>query len=270
MQHLTLETLARLLDEPGTPDEAAHLEVCAMCRAEFDGLRRQSEALHRLGPMEPPPTAWDELERRLVREALVTPLPGGASFRARSPWTGRLLRIAAALALYAAGAGTMLALRQPAPARVASTAAPTTTATAPANGSIAAPVATTSPAAGSETAPTTGESAAAAPRLAAAPEAVAVGGPESLATPEEAMAAVHAAEQSYLKAYARYAELTGGQQAEDPVTRVAALESIGLTTREALDRAPADPVINGYHLTAVAQRDAALRQIALRSDGPWF
>jgi hypothetical protein len=90
------------------------------------------------------------------------------------------------------------------------------------------------------------------------------------ATPEDALAAVQAAEQSYLRAYSRYAELTGTQQTDDPVTRLAALESIVLTTRQALDRAPADPVINGYHLSAVAQRDAALRQIALRSDRPWF
>jgi len=91
------------------------------------------------------------------------------------------------------------------------------------------------------------------------------------ATPEEAVQAVRAAEDAYLRAYSRYAELTSGQQrTDDPVARAAALESIVLTTRAALDRAPADPVINGYHLTAVAQRDAALRQIALRSSDRWF
>jgi hypothetical protein len=45
------------------------------------------------------------------------------------------------------------------------------------------------------------------------------------------------------------------------VSRLAALEGIVLTTRAALDDAPADPVINGYHLTALEQRDAILRQI---------
>jgi hypothetical protein len=43
---------------------------------------------------------------------------------------------------------------------------------------------------------------------------------------------------------------------------MAALESIVLTTRAALNRAPADPVINGYHLTAVAEREAMLRRLA--------
>ena len=49
--------------------------------------------------------------------------------------------------------------------------------------------------------------------------------------------------------------------APDPVNRLAALEGIVLTTRAALNEAPADPVINGYHLTALEQRDAILRQI---------
>jgi hypothetical protein len=45
------------------------------------------------------------------------------------------------------------------------------------------------------------------------------------------------------------------------VSRLAALEGIVLTTRSALREAPADPVINSYHLTALGQRDELLRQI---------
>jgi len=33
------------------------------------------------------------------------------------------------------------------------------------------------------------------------------------------------------------------------------------TTREAMREAPHDPVINGYYLTTVGQREAALRQL---------
>ena len=33
-----------------------------------------------------------------------------------------------------------------------------------------------------------------------------------------------------------------------------------LTTRAALGQSPADPVINGYHLTALAQRNATIKQ----------
>ena len=274
MQHLSLEDLARLLDEPLAADEAAHLEACALCRAELDGLRRQSDALHRLGPIEPPDGAWNELEQRLVRAALITPLGSVRGLSGPSLWSGRLLRIAAAVVLYAAGAGTALALGLSSRATSAPGGSVATTSPGPATASPAAsqPAQPAAPATGAVAAgPEPGPEAAAASghRLVAAPGEQGVQ-PATLATPEEALAAVRAAERSYLQAYARYAELTGAQQSEDPVTRVAALESIVLTTREALDRAPADPVINGYHLTAVAQRDAALRQIALRSNGPWF
>ena len=57
----------------------------------------------------------------------------------------------------------------------------------------------------------------------------------------------------------------------DPLNQLAALEGIVLTTRAALEEAPADPVINGYHLSALGQRDAILRQIDARADEePWF
>ena len=95
------------------------------------------------------------------------------------------------------------------------------------------------------------------------------------ATHGDAAAAVRQAEAAYLAELGRYAELVGGHdEVFDPVARLAALESIVLTTRVALERAPADPVINGYHLSAVAQRDAILRRLAPASadttDETWF
>lgn len=79
------------------------------------------------------------------------------------------------------------------------------------------------------------------------------------------------AESMYLDALAQYAQLSGElREIDDPVARLVVLESIVLTTREALDRAPADPIINGYHMTAVAQRDATLRQLAARSREPQY
>lgn len=50
----------------------------------------------------------------------------------------------------------------------------------------------------------------------------------------------------------------------DPAARLAALDNIVLTTAEALNEAPADPVIVGYHQAALAQRDAVLRQLVSR------
>lgn len=265
MQHLMLEALARLVDEPPDAEEAAHLADCEVCRAELEGMRRETAALGRLGPIDAGAEAWDSLAGRLESERLI----GGA---ARRPWGRHLLRLAAALALYGVGTATGLALRsRPAPSAPAPAGAPAV-ATQPTTSPVAAAEPASTPAepgpSSAEPAPSQGNASFASNgtgRLRPLPDDVAEAN-----TPDAALQAVHAAERRYLQAYARYSELTSTQGAEDPVARVAALESIVLTTRQALDRAPADPVINGYHLTAVAQRDAALRQIALRSNGPWF
>lgn len=88
---------------------------------------------------------------------------------------------------------------------------------------------------------------------------------------QEAATLLRDAEGLYLDALAQYAQhASAGPDADDPFARLVALESIVLMTREALDRAPADPIINGYHMTAVAQREATLRQIAATSRSPWF
>lgn len=258
MQHLTLEALARLVDEPPEAGEQEHLDACDACREELEAMRGDAAALGRLGAIEPAGAEWAALAARLEREGLLASAGESRGTFARR-WTPRLLRLAAALALYAVGAASGLALRNRTPASVA--VAPATTS--------ARPGATTT-VGGAPSEPTVAEPA---PDAAAgpAPGAALAASVSEPATPAEAIRAVRAAEQQYLRAYSRWAELTSAQpQDDDPVARVAALESIVLTTRAALDRAPADPLINGYHLTAVAQRDAALRQIALRSNGPWF
>lgn len=89
---------------------------------------------------------------------------------------------------------------------------------------------------------------------------------------EEATRELRDAEAAYVAALARYGELSGVQpeEGDDPVARLAALEGIVLTTRAALEEAPADPVINGYHLAALGQREAMLRQISRTATDPWF
>ncbi len=89
-------------------------------------------------------------------------------------------------------------------------------------------------------------------------------------TVEEAGRVLQEREAAYLAALAEYAELTGTWPVVDPGARLLALEGIVLTTRAALEEAPADPVINGYHLAALGQREATLRQIALQMQDPWF
>jgi hypothetical protein len=98
-------------------------------------------------------------------------------------------------------------------------------------------------------------------------------GPQMDASPRtvaEAAATLRAAESEYVQAVARYAELADEGEAVDPLNRLVALEGIVVTTEAALREAPADPVINNFHLTAVGQRDALLRQIQLVSNDDWF
>lgn len=233
MQHLSLESLAELVDhEQADAEQARHLEQCAACRAELEALRAQGAALAALPPLEAPLGAWAALEERLADEGLIT-YHAPAAETPRPWWTRAPLRAAAAFVLFAAGGMSGAALVQ---AR---------------SGASPAGTATTAPG---------GES-----RV----EWAATGDSR---TADEAAARLRSAESAYLAALARYQEVTGSSRSADPIARLAALEGIVLTTRAALDEAPADPVINGYHLAALGQRDAILRQIARDGevDEIWF
>jgi hypothetical protein len=216
MEHLNAATLARLVDEPARPEEAAHLAGCGACRAELQAMVAQTRELAGLMDLEPDPAALASLRDRLRREGLIRAPRRATPWRLPAP----ALRAAAAVALFIAGGATGLLLRRDAPV---------------------------DPAAGTHIAQS-----------------------RPIDRVEEAEQALRAAEASYLAAMIRYAELTGGGSERDAVARLAALEGIVLTTRAALRQAPADPVINGYHLAAVAQRDAMLQQIATDDDDNWF
>jgi len=211
MSHLTLETMARLLDEPPAAAEIRHLESCADCRAELEAMREDREALTGLPDLlPPPPAAWAALERRLLEDGLIRT---EAPVRRNAPG----LRIAVGLALFVLGGASGFAVRNHLPAP-----------------SDAVPIAATS------------------------------------RDPDDASRALREAEAIYLAALQRYADLSTTYGADDPVARLSALEDIVFSTREALTAAPADPVINGYHLSALAQRDATMRQIALVSNPLWY
>lgn len=107
MTHLSLESLARLLDEEPSGSESEHLAECSHCRSELDALRADRDALGALPDLlPPPPTAWSELAERLKAEGLIHGEVTGAP--ATSPRTGgrRLLYLAASLALFLFGGGT--------------------------------------------------------------------------------------------------------------------------------------------------------------------
>jgi hypothetical protein len=86
----------------------------------------------------------------------------------------------------------------------------------------------------------------------------------------EAQERLRSAEDAYLAALMRYAELTEDGGATDPITRLTALESIVLASHAALLQAPADPVINGYYLTALGERERMIRQLVVDTGDPWF
>ena len=231
MSHLTTESLARLVDEPATDAERAHLDSCASCTATLDALRTQTSGLAALPALVPPADAWESIGRRMHAAEL------RAERRRRT--FAVAARIAAAVALFALGAGTqaVLSARRDAGA----------TRDTMAGGSAA--------------------SVNAAARNDAA-ESLISDAPKSM---DEATVRLRIAETVYTRALLDYAALASPQPPRDAVARLATLEAIVLTTRAALERAPADPLINTYHLAAQAERETLLEQLRRRSEaGQWY
>src|SRR6202008_763107 len=105
MPHLSLETLARLVDEAPDAVEAAHVRDCLVCRREMEEMRAQTRALAALPGLRPSPAAWGELERALRTEGLVHDIPRRVRFTDRPA-----LRAAAVLAVFLLGGAASLAL----------------------------------------------------------------------------------------------------------------------------------------------------------------
>jgi hypothetical protein len=126
MEHLTNETLARLVDERPNPKQREHLSSCTVCAMELRDLRLQTEALGCLPDLRPPPGDWVELEARLMSEGLVDggSRSRGFSMSLRTGW----MQAAAAVILFLGGTSfgaamsgdTQAALHDPDDARVAS------------------------------------------------------------------------------------------------------------------------------------------------------
>lgn len=114
MSHLSLEDLARLLDEEPSESEAAHLEGCTLCQGELAALGADREGLGNLPDLlPPPPNSWTNLAERLRAEGLIR----GETRHETAPepvraTAGRpFLRLAAALALFLLGGGTGYLIR---------------------------------------------------------------------------------------------------------------------------------------------------------------
>ncbi len=224
MSHLTIESRARLVDEPPSATEQAHLAACAECRSTLDELRAQTSELAALGappPVEPPAHAWERIVARVETESVV-PM--------RRPWPLTAIgRAAAAVILFAGGvaAGAYYSRAQNSE-RVDSGIAPA------------------------------GDVAGATTTVASKPEDI-------------ALARLRIAELMYTNALLEYAKLTSPAPPKDAVARLATLETIVLTTRTALERAPADPLINSYYLAALAERETLLDQLRRTPEaGQWY
>jgi hypothetical protein len=284
VRHLSLEDLARLVDEPPRPEEEAHLRDCLVCRRELSGLREQTAALAALPADEPAPGAWDALEGALVREALIRPAkprpvwlvhPGARAAAAvllfvlggavgATAWSGRA-GDGTNGASASAGAGPVqhaerLAAELPArdrvrsPSQVDARMKPSERAGPPSDGVRLA--------SGGETAAPGPRSPA--QRTAPAPQRT------SPVVAARALAELAEAQGAYVAALQQYAALVDANSGADPETRLAVLDQLVLLTGEALERVPGDPVINGYLLAALSERDQVRREVQAARNVTWF
>ena len=106
MEHLSLETLARLVDEAPTDEERRHLATCEECVIELDAMRDQVLNLGSLPDVRPPKGDWEVLEARLVSEGLVRSRRGVFGLARTPGW----MKAAAAVVLFAGGTGAGVVL----------------------------------------------------------------------------------------------------------------------------------------------------------------
>lgn len=225
MLHLSTERLAALADEHATTTESAHLAACAACAREREAYRTLvAMAGAERSAFGLPLTRWDAIASALDAGSDVELAPR-RTLRIASRWP---LRAAAGLLLLAGGA--MLGR---ASAEIGQSA-----------GTPSANVST------SDTGADSGG------RLVVE---------SAFSSIEDARAARRRSEQLYQQAVAYLAQYDSTAVDDgSPVaykSRLAALDRVISATGEAMREAPHDPVINGYYLTTLGQREATIRQL---------
>jgi hypothetical protein len=223
VSHLSAERLAALSDESPSAAELAHLTTCVECSRE----RAVYQSLAELSSAESarlgvPLTSWEALGPALAADGVIDTGRSLPSVRQRH--VGRSwLQAAAAVLLIAGG---MMAGRYTAGAPVL-----------PLND-----VATRAKTA-----------------------AVVLDSAPRFASIEDARAAQAQSQLVFQTATAFLAQQDTTDRASDSPaamrTRLAALDRVREVVGKALNEAPYDPVINGYYLTTVGQREATLRQL---------
>jgi len=222
MSHLPTERLAALVDEAPTAAELAHLASCPECARERSAYRSVADlAAAERARIGAPLTTWENLRPALAADGIID---DGRGLHWRTRGVRRpWIQAAAAVLLVASGV-------------------------------------------------IGGRYSAGAPPFAAASAASAVAAQvnQSDSTPafktiEDAMAAQARAQTVYQSAVAFLAQHDSADQpVESPAAmreRLAALDQTGRVLSEAREKAPYDPVINGYYLTTMGQREATLRQL---------
>jgi len=246
MSHLSSERLAELADGEPTVAEAEHLAGCVSCAAERSAHRRLlSMAVDARDRIAPPLTEWSTLAAKLREQGIIaddsaartavetTVVPIAQPRRHRRAWLVGL-RVAAGL-VFAAGFGAL--------------------------GRMSA---------GASAAPSSREMTTLAGRIfrGSAQQIL----PNSFGdqrspfnTVEDALATLETSQRNYDKAVAFIAAHDSTVQSPDAGevfrTRLAALDEMAETSRQALSVAPADPVLNQYYLSTLGAREVTLRQL---------
>jgi hypothetical protein len=239
MSHLSTERLAALGDEEPTPAEVQHLLACAACARERNAYRTLvAMARAERDAIGIPLTRWESIAGALAAEPVAVrpatsasarglalePAPRGRAIR----FTRTPLRAAAGLLLVAGGV-------------------------------LAGRVSAGAPALPLDAMSATAARGADVKRVANVPDTI------EFSSVEEARATQLRSETLYQQAAAFLAEhdTTAASDGNPEVvkSRLAALDQMISTTRAAMREAPHDPVINGYYLTTVNQREATLRQL---------
>jgi hypothetical protein len=227
--HLSLERLAALADEPATLPERTHLAQCVQCTAELSAAQRLVRmALTDTPTIERPMTSWDRLAPALRSEGLITTPSGvgGAEFGATSMVSARQWRMRRALQV---AAGIFLAVGGAVVGRASA-----------------------------------GATDAAGPAVAAATPTPA---DTNFRSTSDAINVLQHASNDYQRAVAYLATndssvmLNGRDAAEVYQARLDAIDKSVAATRAALYRAPQDPVLNNYYLQSVGARNLTLRQM---------
>lgn len=223
MSHLSSERLAALTDEAPTDFEREHIAECELCERELAAFQGlRVLAAEERNRINAPLTTWNSLSVAIHAGGVMAP---AAAVPHRTVRARAWLQAAAGILLIAGGAA---AGRYSAGASVLPLVSPDSV-------------------------------------VAQAPDSAAVLQAPTFASVDEAQQARTRYEVLYQQAAAFLAEHDSTNYSPgSPAgmrTRLAALDRVGETMRQALDEAPYDPVINGYYITTLGQREATLRQL---------